>query len=148
MPHLCSGVCLFSCLNPSITSLPMMLLSFCLLLFLSSLCSLSFCHYGFPFFDLHFQSIPSPSHSHLSTLVQINFPSPVSFCVHLSNLITFLSYQSPFSLSTFSHVISLAFSLSQCLCLTPLSFINHCIYFIFISLIFLSDVEPLLPAFR
>lgn len=42
----------------------------------------------------HFQSIPSPSHSHRSILVQINFPVPISFCRHLSNLITFLSYLS------------------------------------------------------
>lgn len=36
----------------SITLLPMMVHSFCLLLFLSRLCALSPCHYSFPFFDL------------------------------------------------------------------------------------------------
>lgn len=100
----------------------------------------------------HFQSIPSPSHSHLSILIQINYTSPISFCVHLSKPICLISLPLVFT-NMFSHDFSLSLfllfvSVSVCnasLLYQPLFFF---FLFVFLSLILLSDVESLLPEFR
>lgn len=141
LSHFCSGVCLFSCIK-SITSSHMIVPS--VFFFFSPLSSLL----SFPVITSyhslilsHFQSVSSPSHSHLSILIHISFPRPAFSCVHLSNLITLLSYQTPFSLNFLTYL-----SLFCSLCITSLSFINHCTFFflIFLSLSLLSDVELLL----
>lgn len=82
----------------SITSLLMMVLYFCLVLF-PALLPLPLLFLIFS----HFLSIPSPLHSHQSVLVQINCPEPFSFYRQLSNLITIFWLLRPILNS--SHVI-------------------------------------------
>lgn len=137
LSHFCSGVCLCSCMK-SITSHMIFPSVFFFFSLLSSLLSLPVITSYHSLILSHFQSVSSPLHSHLSILIQNNFPRPVFSCLHLSNLITLLSYQKPFSLNFLTWYLSLFCSL----CITFLSFINHFFFFfIFLSLSLLSDVE-------
>ena len=108
LSHFCSSVCLFSCLNPFHHFSPTSSISLFLLPLLSAF-SPSVITSDHSLILSHFQSVPSPLHSHLSVLIQINFPRPAFLCIHLSNLITLLSCRTPL-VFFFSHDISPCFA--------------------------------------